>query len=211
MAAFTGAAACQSATPPAGPTPPSGTPIVRNMEPTVPLPNPAPQTIRLIGLDFRSGLTVTLTLPGGALVEVPSSGIVIQSPTMVDLTVTLIDAGPYRVVVRNANGFRSDPFDFSVVNEVDRKPIVESLLPASVARSTLPRVISVTGRNFLIGVTIRMTDPLGVIRTLDDASIVRRGDTALDVSAVFDRQGAYVLVVVNPSGDLSDSVTLTVN
>jgi hypothetical protein len=210
IAAFGTVPACQNAPPP-GATPATGTPIVRSVEPTVPLPDPAPQTIRLVGLDFRAGLTVTITLPSTTVFDVPSSALQLRSATLLDVSVTLAEPGPYRVVVRNANGFRSDPFDFSVVNELDRRPVVESILPAAVARSTQARTISVTGRNFLLGATIRMTDPLGVIRTLDDPSIVRRSDTALDVTGVFDRQGAYTFVVVNPSGDFSDTMTLTVN
>ena len=204
-------AGCETPAPPSGPTPASGTPIVRSIYPAVPLPGPAPQTIHLTGLDFRSGLTVTVTPPAGGSFDVSPSGIVLQASTLLDLTLALTDPGPYRIVVSNANGFRSDPFDFSVVNEVDRKPVVESLLPASVARSTVPGTISMLGRNFLIGVTIRLTDPLGVIRTLDDASIVRRSDTALDITTIFDRQGVYTMVVVNPSGDTSTTVTLIVN
>ena len=193
-----GAAGCQAAPPAAGPTPPSGTPIVRSIEPAVPLPGTTPQTLRVNGLDFRAGLAVTISTPVGAAFDVPSSAVQIQAPTVLDLTLTLTDPGPYRIVVRNGNGFRSDPFDFSVANELDRKPVVESLLPAAVARSTQARTISMVGRNFLIGVTIRMTDPLGVIRTLDDASIVRRGDTALDITTIFDRQGVYTMVVDQP-------------
>lgn len=177
----------------------------------MPLPDPAPQTLRLVGLDFRAGLTVTITLPSTTVFDVPSSALQLRSATLLDVSVTLAEPGPYRVVVRNANGFRSDPFDFSVVNELDRRPVVESILPAAVARSTQARTISVTGRNFLLGATIRMTDPLGVIRTLDDASIVRRSDTALDVTTIFDRQGVYTMVVVNPSGETSETMTLTVN
>lgn len=210
-ALLAGAAACQTPAPPGGPTLPAGTPDVRSIEPRVPLPGPAPQTLRIVGLDFLTGLSITVTLPGGGSIDLPAQSIIIQAPTLLEVTMTLPDPGPYRIVVRNANGFRSDPFEFSVASEVDRKPVVEQLLPASVARSTTPRVIAVQGRNFLIGLTIRLTDPLGVIRTLDDASIVRRSDTALDVTAVFDRQGVYTLVVVNPSGDFSDSVTITVN
>lgn len=210
-AVLAGAAGCQDVTPPSGPTPPSGTPIVRSIEPAVPLPSQAPQSLRVRGQDFRSGLTLSVTPPGGGVFEVPAAAILLQAATILDVTLTMTDPGPYRIVARNANGFRSDPFDFSVVNELDRKPSVETILPASVARSTQSRTISVTGRNFLIGLTIRMTDPLGVIRTLDDASIVRRSDTALDVTTIFDRQGVYTLVVVNPSGDFSDTVTLTVN
>jgi hypothetical protein len=210
-AGFLGTAACTDAPPPAGPASVNGTPIVRAIEPAVPLPGGTPQTIRLVGLEFRTGLSVTLTMPSGAALEVPSSGMQLQSPTLLDLTVTLAEPGPYRIVVRNANGFRSDPFDFSVANALDRKPAVDSMLPAAVARSTVPRTIQLIGRNVLIGVTIRLTDPLGVIRTLDDASIVRRSDTALDVTTIFDRQGVYTMVVVNPSGETSETMTLTVN
>lgn len=177
----------------------------------MPLPDPAPQTIRLVGLDFRAGLTVTITLPSTTVFDVPSSALQLRSATLLDVSVTLSEPGSYRVVVRNANGFRSDPFDFSVVNQTDRKPVVESLQPAAVTRSTLAQTIAVSGRNFLIGVTIRLSDPLGVIRTLDDASIIRRSDTALDVRAIFDRQGIYTMVIVNPSGDTSETATLTVN
>ena len=205
------AAGCTKVPSADGPTPATGTPIVRSIEPAVPLPGTAPQTIRVNGLDFRTGLTVTVSSPAGGSNDVPASAVQILAATQLDITVTLADPGPYRILVRNANGFRSDPFDFSVVNEVDRQPVVESLLPASVARATQPRLVSILGRNFLIGVTIRMTDPLGVIRTLDDASIVRRSDSALDVTTIFDRQGVYTMVVVNPSGDASSTVTLTVN
>ena len=203
--------ACQTPTPPTGPTPASGTPIIRSVEPSVPQPSPTPQTIRIVGLDFRAGATVTATLPDGGTLEVTGAAVQVQVPTTIDVSLTLATPGTYRLSVRNANGFRSDPHEVSVVNEQDRRPAVDALLPASAQRSTQPRTISVLGRNFLAGVTIRLTDPLGAIRTLDDSSLVRRSDTALDVTAIFDRLGVYTLVVVNPTGETSETMTLTVN
>ena len=68
----------------------------------------------MLGTNFQTGVTATLTLPDGSNVTVSGSAIVGSSATAFKMMVVLPTAGNYRVRAVNPSGQTSDAFAFVV-------------------------------------------------------------------------------------------------
>jgi hypothetical protein len=82
-------------------------------------------------------------------------------------------------------------------------PRIDSVAPASPARSNSPQTITVTGDDFQAGLKLEVTAPGGEKQVLQGDAIQSRRPTTFQASLVFGAIGRYELVVTNPNGEPS--------
>ena len=87
-------------------------------------------------------------------------------------------------------------------------PTIDQITPAEFSKSPQPQVVTIAGRNFQAGLKLSVTDPTGTVTVAEridkiDAQVVV-------VRLVFEQSGTYALMVTNPSGESSNTVSVTV-
>jgi hypothetical protein len=76
------------------------------------------------------------------------------------------------------------------------------------SKSPEPQIVTLTGRNFQPGLKLSVTDPTGTVTVAD--RIDKIDAQAVVVRLVFEQSGSYALMVTNPSGESSNTVSLSV-
>lgn len=89
-------------------------------------------------------------------------------------------------------------------------PEISSITPAAPARSSKPQPLTVTGRNFQMGLTLAVTQPSGQTMTFQDDDIQSRRNTSFQISMLIDQTGSYSFVVTNRDGGTSQPFVLKV-
>lgn len=89
-------------------------------------------------------------------------------------------------------------------------PQVTNVAPAQILREDAPQVVTISGRNFVSGLTVELSDPAGGSRTVEQSDIQALQTTSFQMVATFSVTGAYVMRVKNPSGDVSDPFSVVV-
>jgi hypothetical protein len=110
-------------------------------------------------------------------------------------------------VVLNHDGKRSAPFTVEARRTANR-PSIDQVTPQEFSKSPEPQVVTLAGRNFQAGLKLSVTDPTGTVTVAD--RIDKVDAQAVVVRLVFEQSGAYALMVTNPSGESSNTVSLTV-
>jgi hypothetical protein len=90
-------------------------------------------------------------------------------------------------------------------------PEINSITPAAPVRSSKPQMLTVTGRNFRMGLTLTVTQPNGQSMTFQNGDIQARRDTSFQISMLIDQSGAYSFVVTNRDGGTSEPFVLKVD
>lgn len=115
--------------------------------------------------------------------------------------------GPYELVVMNTDGGKSAPFKVEVKSGATA-PTIDRIQPAEIARSQEAQLLTLRGAGFEPGLKLSVTDPTGSV-TVKDA-FDRLEPTIAVVRLVFEVSGTYGLMVTNPSGGQSNSISLTI-
>jgi len=89
-------------------------------------------------------------------------------------------------------------------------PVISSVEPRSPVASAEPIMLTVTGSNFLAGVSLNVAEPDGRKQTIQGSAILARRDTSFKVSLVLAAPGAYTLTAVNPDRGSSDPYVVKV-
>ena len=84
------------------------------------------------------------------------------------------------------------------------------MLPDQLTKDPQPQVITVRGERFVQGLSVSLTDPIGTVYRFKGPAVGSVTSTSFDLSVVFEMTGDYTIMVTNPSGESSNSVTLTV-
>lgn len=192
-------------------------PVVTAVTPSPLVMSANPHTLRVTGTGFAPGLAVEITSHGNT--EVFSGAAVQgQNATSFEVAVLLSQPGPALLVVRNTDGGVSEPFMLKVEPAKGAEPtrgpqaipVLERVTPEKTARTTVPQVITLSGRSFSPALTVTMTDPTGVVTIIKGNSLEAVTPTSVRFRTPLDVSGEYTFTVTNPPGQTSDTVTLVV-
>jgi hypothetical protein len=89
-------------------------PTVTGTSPQTPTAGTPVQGVYVAGTGFETGLSVTLTVPGGATSTISGSAITVGSSTIFKMNVVLPVPGAYTFVVNNPSGLSSAPASLTV-------------------------------------------------------------------------------------------------
>lgn len=167
------------------------------------------QVLTVTGEEFRSGLTLHMTTPGGEVRTHSGADITTQKATSFQVALVLDAEGRYELVVVNPDGATSSPYPFQVrAGTARQQPTIDTVTPRELTKSRDPQTITLTGRNFAAGLKISVTDPTGTVMAVDVVDKV--SPTAVIFRFAFSQTGQYEVLVTNPGGESSNAATITV-
>ena len=171
----------------------------------------APKAVALTvaGRYFQDGLSMSVTTPGGKVVEYRGNMITDRRETSFIALVTLADAGNYEFVVVNPDGRTSRPFRIQV-KASSPLPAVTGIRPATINKAASPQTITVDGTRFVAGLTVMVTDPAGNVQTIPSPDVAQVMPASFQITLPLEISGTYEILVKNPDGTISKTFTFEV-
>jgi hypothetical protein len=203
LAAFAGAG-CRSTTSQTVPT--TTAPQVNSISPSSVL-GTGDVKLHFIGSNFSSGMFVKVTSPSGVVSLVAAPNLTGLTSGAFDMTLTASETGVYTFVLQNPDGNLSASALFPVQATAD-SPIVQTVTPNIPVSSPQLQTLLVTGLSFDDALTVRLLDPTGF--TVNTAVVGFVQPTQFQVSTTLSKKGVYQMSVINPSGAISNTVSVTV-
>ena len=182
-------------------------PKINGVQPEKLTASAKPQQITVSGQDFREGLTLVVTTPGGQPKNFSGADIVGRGPASFRVSIAFDAVGPYELVVLNTDGGKSSPFRIDVKAGAVA-PVIDRIQPPEIARSQEAQLLTLRGAGFEPGLRLSVTDPTGSVSVKD--AFDRLEPTIAVVRLVFEVSGTYSLMVTNPSGGQSNAISLTI-
>lgn len=182
-------------------------PRITGVTPERPFTGAKPQTVTVNGEDFRAGLTLQVTTPGGQVRQLLGADIVAQRTTSFQVAFTFDEPGAYGFVVLNTDGNKSEPFNVEAVRP-SAQPIIDQVTPAEPMKGPQPQSVTIAGRNFTPNMKLSVTDPTGKVVTI--TSFDKADTTTLVARILYEISGIYSIMVTNANGQSSNNVTVTV-
>jgi hypothetical protein len=181
------------------------TPIINNVDPATPAPNPkAAQVLTITGQDFMAGLTLTVSEPAGNKMVIQGKAITNQTAQSFQAAVTLTQEGTYSLVVTNTDGGISPPFAVPVKpRQPPQGPAIEKITPAEPTKRQDAQPLLVEGQRFSAGLRAIVTDPMGADVT--ELQVGKVTPNSFELTVRLEHSGEYTLVVTNPSGAVSNT------
>ena len=179
-----------------------GKPTVTGISPRTATAGTATQYIYVAGTNFRTGLTVALTLPNGTVTSLSGQAIVFGSATDFKVYLVLTEIGSYQMRVVNSDGQSSEPTTLTVVAQA--QPTVSGVSPTTLVAGTASQPVYVLGTGFQSGLSVTFTLPSGTSTTLSGSAIQFGYDKAVKLSIVLAEAGTYQVRVINPDGQRSE-------
>lgn len=173
-------------------------PSISSISPSSPFSSPADQDVTVFGSNFVSGLTVTVTFPGGGTGTLSGSQILNVTSSSFIMRVTLNGTGVWRIRVNNPNGEQSNTFQFNVITA--SPPSITSISPSSPTTSNSNQNVNVFGSNFQSGLTVTVFIPGGGTATLSGTQIQNVTSTSFTMVITLNVLGQYGIRVNNPNG-----------
>ena len=188
---------------------PKPAPEVTAVTPTDLVTAPKPRAVAITGRYFQDGLALSVTTPGGAVMEYKANSITDRRDTSFNALVMLADVGPYEFVVVNPDGRTSSPFKIQV-RAASQLPVVTGVRPATLAKSASPQPITVDGQRFMPGRTAMVTDPAGNVQTIPSPDVSQVLPESFQITLPLELSGSYAIIVKNPDGAVSKTITFSV-
>jgi len=182
-------------------------PSISSISPSSPTRNDSNQNISVSGSNFVSGLTVTVFIPGGGTATLSGSQIQSVTSTSFTMVITLNVVGQYGIRVNNPSGAQSNTFNFNVQAA---NPSISSVSPATPTRSDSDQNVSVSGSNFVSGLTVTVFIPGGGTATLSGSQIQSVTSTSFTMVVTLNVVGQYGIRVNNPGGAQSNTFNFNV-
>lgn len=91
----------------------------------------------------------------------------------------------------------------AVVTVIASTPLVTEINPATPANSTEAQQLTISGKDFLPGLSVEVQTPDSRTLLLNGGAVTVRGPESLIASVVLDRPGAYLLKIINTDGGMS--------
>jgi len=183
-------------------------PKITSVAPDHPMVSPKAQLLTVTGENFRSDLSLTVTTPSGAARTLSGADIAAQRSTSFQASVVLEAMGTYSLVVMNGDGRRSAPFPLAV-RAAAKQPWISQVSPEEVPKGQEAQTITLTGNNFVTGLKISVADPTGTVAVADAIDKVTADSIVFKYT--FEMAGRYEIMLVNPSGESSNTVVVRVN
>jgi pimeloyl-ACP methyl ester carboxylesterase len=181
-------------------------PTISSISPSGVCAQPGDRNFTVSGSNFQSGLTVTVTLPGGGTVTLSGSQIQNVTSSSFTMTATLNIVGTYNFRVNNPNGTQSSNFSYATQN---CNPIISSISPSNPVASSSDQSVNVSGSNFQSGLTITVFIPGGGTATLSGSQIQNVTSTSFTMIITLNVAGNYGIRVNNPNGLQSNTFNFT--
>lgn len=191
-------------------------PVISSVAPQAPARSATAQVLTISGLNFSDGLSLTVVEPDGRKVSHTGTEIQARRDTSFKVSVKLAAMGAYTLIVTNPDGAASDPFVLKGQSSGQTPaapgiaPKIERVLPAQLTKDPSPQTLSVTGDHFVQGLSVYLTDPIGTVYLMKGSELGSFTATSFSVSVSIEMTGEYTLMVTNPSGDSSNSMTIKV-
>jgi hypothetical protein len=192
-------------------TTPSGAgPRVSGLSPSLIVQSQSPQVVTVAGANFLAGLTVSLTDPTGVTSTFEGSAVQSLQASSFQITAVFAVSGSYALQVRDPTGETSDPFTFVAQasgSGSSATPHIDALTPSSATHSATSQVIAIIGTNFSPDLTVTIADPSGQPLSVSIGAV---SATNVQVLLVLAQAGTYTVFVTNPSGQVSNAISLSV-
>jgi IPT/TIG domain-containing protein len=120
---------------------------------------------------------------------------------------TWITTGLFVVLMATADAWSDRPAARDIAGL--STPEITNVTPGSPGVSSKPQRLTITGTDFLEGLTLMITNPGGQSQRYAGADILNRRPTAFEVNVLLDEKGSYSLVVSNTDGGVSRPFPLT--
>jgi hypothetical protein len=190
-------------------------PVISSVAPQAPSRSATVQVLTISGVNFSDGLSLTVVEPDGRKQSYTGPAIQARRDTSFKASVTLAATGPYTLIVTNPDGAASDPFVLKGFGSAQSatpgiSPKIDRVLPGELTKDPLPQTLAVTGEHFVQGLSVYLTDPIGTVYLLKGSVLGAFTATSFTVSAALEMTGEYTLLVTNPSGESSNSMTIKV-
>ncbi len=184
-------------------------PGIVSITPQVPTRNAAAQLLTITGRGFSAGISLTVEAPDGGKSNYDGRAIQARGESTFQVAVLLASAGPYSLTVMNTDGARSPPFVLQI-RPTTGAPRIDRVRPDQLTKDSQPRVLTVSGDGFAQGQKVYLTDPIGTVYLITGSAIASLSQTSFDISVTIAMTGDYSLLVINPSGESSNNMTITV-
>jgi hypothetical protein len=189
-------------------------PVITAVAPQPLVARAAPQRLTITGSNFRSGLSLSVAAPDGRKQTYAGPAILARGETSFEVALILAARGPYTLIVTNPEGGgSSDQFVVRVQPAASRAavvPRIAQVLPAPLTKDPRPQVINIRGDRFVRGLSVYLTSPIGMVFEFKGTSLSAVTESSISLSVVLDMTGDYAVLVTNPSGESSNSVTVSV-
>ena len=191
-------------------------PVISSVAPQAPARRATAQVLTISGANFSNGLSLSVMEPDGRKVSYTGTAIEARRDTSFKVSVILAATGAYTLVVTNPDGAASDPFvlkgepaaQLPATGRIT--PQIDRVLPDQATKDPLPQTLAVTGERFVQGLSVYLTDPTGTVYQIKGSALGSFTATSFSVSVAIEMTGDYTLIVTNPSGESSNSMTIKV-
>ena len=89
-------------------------------------------------------------------------------------------------------------------------PIINNVDPAAPSPNTKPQVLTITGQDFMQGLTLTVSEPAGNKTVIQGKAITNQTATSFQAPVTLLNEGTYSLVVTNTDGGISPPFALGV-
>ena len=89
-------------------------------------------------------------------------------------------------------------------------PIINNVDPATPAPTTKSQVLTITGQEFMAGLTLTVSEPEGNKTVIQGKAITNQTASSFQVPVMLAKEGTYSLVVTNTDGGISPPFALAV-
>jgi hypothetical protein len=191
-------------------------PVISSVAPQAPARSATAQVLSISGANFSDGLSLTVVEPDGRERRYTGTAIQTRRDTSFKVSVVLAATGAYTLIVTNPDGAASDPFVLKGQPAAQPPataritPKIDRVLPEEATKDPLPQKLAVTGERFVEGLSVYVTNPIGTVYQIRGSALGSFTATSFSVSVAIEMTGDYTLMVTNPSGESSNSVTIKV-
>ena len=177
---------------------PTPTPVVFSITPSTPVSGTSDQDIFVSGSNFKPGLTVDITAPGGGVTTLSGDQIQNVTDTSFIMRATLNAPGSWSIKVKNPDNQESTVFPFTV-SSGGPIPFITSISPNPPTANGADQNVIVTGGNFQNGLRINATFPSGGIATLQGTGQIQNVTaTSFTLRITLNTEGAWKIRLINP-------------
>lgn len=181
-------------------------PAISSVGPASPNAVTGTQSFVVTGTGFTPGISLILKGPGTGATLYGPRDLSSITDTSFTATVSIAVAGEWTATVRGEDGKDSVQFPFTA----HVTPAVSAVNPATVTHKTSMQTVTVTGANFLPGLSFVMKGPdTGAVK-YSGSSVGSVSGSSFSATAMFPVAGTWTVTVMNPDGYTSTEVAFVV-
>jgi hypothetical protein len=188
-------------------------PVITSVDPRSPMVKAEPQLLTITGSNFLAGVSLNVAEPDGRKRTIEGNAILARRETSFQVSLVLAAPGAYTLTATNPDRGTSDQYVVKVqvgAPSAGAPPKVDRVMPELIAKDPQPQILKISGERFVAGLSVSMSDPIGTVYKFNGSSLGALTATSFDLSVALDMVGDYTLMVTNPSGESSNSVTFKV-